>query len=67
MESQGVTRVFGVPGTKIDSVFNALVDSRIKTIVCRDEQNAAIIAGGIGRVTGKVGLPSPRQARAYPI
>jgi acetolactate synthase I/II/III large subunit len=56
LEAQGVTHVFGVPGAKIDAVFNALVDSRIKTVVCRHEQNAAFIAGGIGRMTGKAGV-----------
>jgi acetolactate synthase-1/2/3 large subunit len=34
LEAQGVTHVFGVPGAKIDAVFNALVDSTIKTVVC---------------------------------
>src|SRR5713226_777523 len=53
---QGVTHVFGVPGAKIDAVFNALVDSKIETVVCRHEQNAAFIAGGIGRMTGKAGI-----------
>src|ERR1700746_3866178 len=56
LEAQGVTHVFGVPGAKIDAVFNALVDSRIKTVVCRHEQNAALIAGGSGRMTGKAGV-----------
>jgi acetolactate synthase-1/2/3 large subunit len=56
LESQGVTHIFGVPGAKIDTVFNALVDSSIKTVVCRHEQNAALIAGGIGRMTGKAGV-----------
>jgi acetolactate synthase I/II/III large subunit len=56
LEMQGVTHVFGVPGAKIDAVFNALVDSTIKTVVCRHEQNAAFIAGGIGRMTGKAGV-----------
>jgi acetolactate synthase I/II/III large subunit len=56
LEQQGVTHVFGVPGAKIDAVFNALVDSKIKTVVCRHEQNAAFIAGGIGRMTGKPGI-----------
>jgi hypothetical protein len=56
LEMQGVTHVFGVPGAKIDSVFNALVDSKIETVVCRHEQNAAFIAGGIGRMTGKAGV-----------
>jgi acetolactate synthase-1/2/3 large subunit len=56
LEAQGVSHVFGIPGAKIDAVFNALVDSTIKTVVCRHEQNAAFIAGGIGRMTGKAGI-----------
>jgi acetolactate synthase-1/2/3 large subunit len=38
LEAHGVTHVFGVPGAKIDAVFNALVDSKIETVVCRHEQ-----------------------------
>src|SRR6266478_9079929 len=56
LEAQGVTHVFGVPGAKIDKVFDRLRDSKIKTVVCRHEQNAAFIAGGIGRMTGKAGI-----------
>jgi len=56
LEAQGVTHVFGVPGAKIDKVFDRLRDSNITTVVCRHEQNAAFIAGGIGRMTGKAGV-----------
>jgi acetolactate synthase-1/2/3 large subunit len=56
LEAQGVEYVFGVPGAKIDKVFDTLVDSKIKTIVCRHEQNAAFIAGGVGRMTGRAGV-----------
>jgi acetolactate synthase I/II/III large subunit len=56
LEKQGVKYVFGIPGAKIDKVFNTLADSSIETIVCRHEQNAAFIAGGIGRLTGKAGV-----------
>src|SRR6516164_8533749 len=56
LEAQGVKHVFGVPGAKIDTVFNSLVDSSIQTVVCRHEQNAAFIAGGVGRMTGKAGV-----------
>src|ERR1700723_1597944 len=56
LETHGVTPVFGIPGAKIDAVFNALVGSKIQTVVCRHEQNAAFIAGGIGRMTGKAGV-----------
>jgi acetolactate synthase-1/2/3 large subunit len=56
LEAQGVEYVFGIPGAKIDKVFDALLDSRIKTVVCRHEQNAAFIASGIGRMTSKAGV-----------
>jgi acetolactate synthase-1/2/3 large subunit len=56
LEAQGVKYVFGIPGAKIDKVFDTLLDSKIKTVVCRHEQNAAFIAGGIGRMTGKAGV-----------
>jgi acetolactate synthase I/II/III large subunit len=56
LEQHDVKWVFGVPGAKIDKVFNTLVDSSIQTVVCRHEQNAAFIAGGIGRMTGKAGV-----------
>ena len=56
LEAQGVEYVFGIPGAKIDNVFDTLLDSKIKTVVCRHEQNAAFIAGGIGRMTGKAGV-----------
>jgi acetolactate synthase I/II/III large subunit len=56
LERQGVRYVFGIPGAKIDKVFDTLEDSSIETIVCRHEQNAAFIAGGIGRLTGKAGV-----------
>ena len=56
LEGHKVSHVFGVPGAKIDKVFDRLLDSSIKTVVCRHEQNAAFIAGGIGRMTGKAGV-----------
>lgn len=56
LEAHGVTHVFGVPGAKIDKVFDRLRDSSLKTVVCRHEQNAAFIAGGVGRMTGKAGV-----------
>ena len=56
LEAQGVDYVFGIPGAKIDQVFDTLVDSTITTVICRHEQNAAFIAGGIGRMTGNAGV-----------
>ncbi len=56
LERHGVTHVFGIPGAKIDKVFDTLKASSIETVVCRHEQNAAFIAGGIGRLTGRAGV-----------
>jgi acetolactate synthase-1/2/3 large subunit len=56
LEAQGVRHVFGVPGAKVDRVFDALLDSKIETIVCRHEQNASFIAQGLGRMTGRAGV-----------
>src|SRR3984885_10769530 len=56
LEARGIKHVFGVPGAKIDKIFDRLLDSSIQTVVCRHEQNAAFIAGGIGRLTGKAGV-----------
>ena len=56
LEKHGVRYVFGIPGAKIDKVFDTLADSSIETIVCRHEQNAAFIAGGMVRLTGKAGV-----------
>ncbi|HYD04566.1 MAG TPA: thiamine pyrophosphate-binding protein [Reyranella sp.] len=56
LEAQGVEYVFAIPGAKVAPVFDALLDSKIKTIVCRHEQNAAFAAGALGRLTGKAGV-----------
>jgi acetolactate synthase-1/2/3 large subunit len=53
LEAQGVEYIFGIPGAKIDAVFDKLFDSKIKTVVCRHEQNAAFIAAGIGPDDGQ--------------
>ena len=53
---QGVTHVFGIPGAKIDSVFDVLQERGPELIVCRHEQNAAFMAAAIGRLTGKPGV-----------
>src|SRR5260370_9414329 len=60
LEARGTKHVFGVSGAKVDKVFDRLLDSSIKTVVCRHEQNAAFIAGGIGRMTVKAGCPLVR-------
>ena len=56
LEMRGTTHVFGIPGAKIDKVFDRLADSSIETVVCRHEQNAAFMAGAVGRMTGRAGV-----------
>ncbi|MGE4746760.1 acetolactate synthase AlsS [Yersinia enterocolitica] len=56
LEQQGVKQVFGIPGAKIDRVFDSLEDSSINTIVVRHEANAAFMAAAVGRLTGKAGV-----------
>lgn len=53
----GVRVVFGVPGAKIDAIFDTLMDHpEIKLIVARHEQNAAFMAAAVGRITGIPGV-----------
>jgi acetolactate synthase-1/2/3 large subunit len=53
----GVRVVFGVPGAKVDAIFDTLSDHpEIKMIVCRHEQNAAFMAAAVGRITGIPGV-----------
>ena len=53
----GVRVVFGVPGAKIDAIFDCLTDHpEIKLIVARHEQNAAFMAAAVGRITGIPGV-----------
>ena len=56
LEQHGVTHVFGIPGAKVDSVFEALSESSIELVLCRHEQNAAFMAQAVGRMTGTVGV-----------
>ncbi len=56
LKHHGIDYVFGIPGAKIDFLFNALKDDGPELIVTRHEQNAAMIAQGIGRLTGKPGV-----------
>ncbi len=48
--------MFGIPGAKIDKVFDSLLDSSIRIIPVRHEANAAFMAAAVGRITGKAGV-----------
>ncbi|KRK48511.1 acetolactate synthase AlsS [Secundilactobacillus kimchicus] len=60
MINQGVKYVFGIPGAKVDQLFDLLENTdnpaAPQLIVTRHEQNAALIAAGIGRLTGVPGV-----------
>lgn len=56
LENEGVEMVFGYPGVAICPFYDSILDSDIRTILIRTEQNAAHAASGLARVTGKVGV-----------
>jgi len=55
LDAFGVRYIFGVPGAKIDAVYDCLLDSGPELVVCRHEQNAAFMAAAVGRLTGTPG------------
>ncbi|MDQ6433414.1 thiamine pyrophosphate-binding protein [Mesorhizobium sp. LHD-90] len=56
LEANGVDRLYCVPGESYLAVLDALHDSPIKTIVCRQEGGAAMMADCHGRLIGKPGI-----------
>jgi len=56
LSAYGVQYIFGVPGAKIDPVYDALADVGPQLVVCRHEQNAAFMAAAVGRLTGTPGV-----------
>lgn len=56
LKIHGVTTLFGYPGGAIMPTYDALYDSGLDHLLCRNEQGAAIEAIGYARSTGKVGV-----------
>ncbi|MCR5120106.1 MAG: biosynthetic-type acetolactate synthase large subunit [Lachnospiraceae bacterium] len=56
LEEEKVTTVFGYPGVAICPFYDAILDSDIKTVLIRTEQNAAHAASGMARMTGRPGV-----------
>ena len=57
LEAQGVDTVFCVPGESYLAALDGLHDSnRIRTVVCRQEGGAAIMADAHARMTGRPGV-----------
>ena len=55
LENLGVNSIFGIPGSHILPVYDAIYDSSIQSVLVKHEQAAAFMAGGLARVTGGVG------------
>ncbi|MBS9720948.1 thiamine pyrophosphate-binding protein [Tianweitania sp. BSSL-BM11] len=56
LEANGVKQIYCVPGESYLAVLDALHDSAIDTIICRQEGGAAMMADSEGRLTGKPGV-----------
>jgi acetolactate synthase I/II/III large subunit len=56
LAAQGVERVYCVPGESYLVALDALYDSSIEVIVCRQEAGAAMMALTEGRLTGRPGI-----------
>lgn len=57
LECHGVTTVFTVPGESFLAALDGLYDSSvIRTIICRQEGGAAMMAEAHGKITGKPGI-----------
>jgi acetolactate synthase-1/2/3 large subunit len=68
LEQEGVTCVFGLPGTQTVTLYEALRHSSIRAIVPTHELGAAFMAYGFARASGQVGvlltIPGPGFAFA---
>ncbi len=56
LEEEGVEVVFGYPGVAICPFYNSILQSHIRTVLIRTEQNAAHAASGMARIMGKPGV-----------
>jgi acetolactate synthase-1/2/3 large subunit len=57
LEAQGATAAFTVPGESFLAALDGLHDSnRIKTVICRQEGGASMMAEAWGKITGEPGI-----------
>ena len=49
LEKEGVEMIFGYPGVAICPFYDSVLDSQIRPILVRTEQNAAHAASGLAR------------------
>ena len=56
LEIHGVDLAFGVPGESYLGLLDALYDSKVRYIICRQESGAAMMAEAYGKLTGRPGV-----------
>ncbi|WP_428029157.1 thiamine pyrophosphate-binding protein [Ancylobacter sp.] len=56
LRANGVSRTFGVPGESYLDVLDALSDSDVDFVICRQESGAAMMAEACGKLTGRPGI-----------
>jgi acetolactate synthase I/II/III large subunit len=56
LEAEGVEVMFGIPGGAILPLYDPIIDSPIRHILCRHEQGAAHAADGYAQATGRPGV-----------
>jgi acetolactate synthase-1/2/3 large subunit len=56
LKDHGVEISFGVPGESYLAVLDAMIDSSIEFVTCRQEGGAAMMAEAVGKLTGKPGI-----------
>lgn len=56
LEAEGVERVYIVPGESYLDVIDGLHESTVRTVICRQEGGAGIMAMTEGRLTGRPGV-----------
>ncbi len=67
LKANGVRRISCVPGESYLAVLDALHDSGIDTLVCRQEGGAAMMADTWGRLTGEPGICMVTRGPAPPM
>lgn len=70
LDLHGVKTAFGVPGESYLAVLDALHDSGIDFVICRNEGGAAMMAEASGKLTGQAGVVfvtrGPGASNAFP-
>ncbi|HVL00426.1 MAG TPA: biosynthetic-type acetolactate synthase large subunit, partial [Dongiaceae bacterium] len=56
LQRHGIDTIFGYPGGCIMPLYDALLESDIRHVLCRHEQGAALAADGYARASGRLGV-----------